>query len=91
VTGGIITDIVLIGVLLLINAFLAAAEIALVSARRPRLRQLAEEGNRAAQTALNLAETPAFFLATIQIGITVAGFFTSAVGAVSPWAAWRRR
>jgi putative hemolysin len=83
VTGGIITDIVLIGVLLLINAFLAAAEIALVSARRPRLRQLAEEGNRAAQTALNLAETPAFFLATIQIGITVAGFFTSAVGAVS--------
>jgi putative hemolysin len=54
-----------------------------VSASRPRLRSLAEEGGHAAKRALDLAETPARFLATVQIGITVAGFFAAAVGAVT--------
>ncbi len=81
--SGLLVDLLLIAALILVNAFFAAAEIALVSARRPRLRQLAEEGNRAARTVLRLVEEPARFLSTVQVGITIAGFFASAVGALS--------
>ncbi len=76
-------EIILIIALLVVNAFLAASEIALVSVRKSRLRALADEGNRAARRVLALAESPAAFLATIQVGITLAGFFAAAVGAVS--------
>ena len=51
--SGLLVDLLLIAALILVNAFFAAAEIALVSARRPRLRQLAEEGNPAARTVLS--------------------------------------
>jgi putative hemolysin len=76
-------ELFVVVVLLGINAFLAASELALVSASKPRLRSMAEEGNGSAKRALNLSETPARFLATVQIGITVAGFFAAAVGAVT--------
>lgn len=76
-------ELLVIVLLLGLNAFLAASELALVSASKPRLRSLADEGNKAAQRALELGETPARFLATVQIGITVAGFFAAAVGAVT--------
>ena len=66
-----------------INAFLAASEISLVSVSRTRMRSLAEDGNRAARRVLHLVETPARFLAIIQIGITMAGFFAAAFGAVT--------
>ncbi|MGI5836973.1 MAG: hemolysin family protein [Chloroflexota bacterium] len=70
--------------LIVINAFFAAAEIAIVSMRKTRLRHLAEEErNPQAMTVQRLIEQPARFLATIQVGITLAGFFASAVGAVS--------
>jgi len=76
-------ELFVVVLLLGVNAFLAASELALVSASRPRLRSLAEEGNAAAKRALSLAETPARFLATVQVGITIAGFFAAAVGAVT--------
>jgi putative hemolysin len=76
-------ELFVVVLLLGINAFLAASELALVSASRPRLRSMSEEGNSSAKRALDLAETPARFLATVQIGITVAGFFAAAVGAVT--------
>jgi len=76
-------ELFVVVLLLGVNAFLAASELALVSASRPRLRSLAEEGNAAAKRALALAETPARFLATVQVGITIAGFFAAAVGAVT--------
>lgn len=76
-------ELLAIVVLLGINAFLAASELALVSVSKPRLRALAEDGNSSAKRALDLAETPGRFLATVQIGITVAGFFAAAVGAVT--------
>lgn len=79
----LVIELLVIVVLLGVNAFLAASELALVSASRPRLRSLADEGNAAARRALDLAETPARYLATVQIGITVAGFFAAAVGAVT--------
>ncbi|MSQ09883.1 MAG: HlyC/CorC family transporter [Dehalococcoidia bacterium] len=72
----------LIVVLLAINALLAASEIALISASRPRLiRQ--SEADADAKAALRLLGNPERFLATIQVGITISSFFASAVGALS--------
>ena len=77
-------QIALIGVLILLNAFFAASEIAVVSSRKSRMKHLAEEeGNQAAALVLRLTENPGRFLATIQVGITLAGFFASAVSAIS--------
>src|SRR5215471_7203116 len=63
--------VVLIGVLLL-NGFFAAAEVALVSVRRSRLRTLAEQGHAGAQAALGLLANPARLLSVTQAGVTVA-------------------
>ncbi len=68
--------------LILLNAFFAAAEIAAISARPVRIKQLAEDGNRAAQALLRLTADHSRFLATIQVGITLAGFLASASAAV---------
>ena len=77
-------QLVVIALLVLLNAFFAAAEIAIVSVRRSRLRHLVEEErDPRAQTVQRLVEQPGRFLATIQIGVTLAGFFASAVGAIS--------
>lgn len=75
-----ILEIAGIGVLTLLNAFFALAEIAVVSSRKPRLEQLARDGHRGAATALALAENPDRFLSTIQLGITCVGIFAGAVG-----------
>ena len=69
--------------LILVNAFFAMAEFALVSVRKTRIRQLADEGVRAAKDVQHLIEQPARYLATIQIGVTFVGFFASATGAVT--------
>lgn len=79
----LVTELLLIVLLLGFNAFLAASEIAIVSARRSQLRAWAEEGSAAAGRVLRLVEDPARMLSTIQVGITLAGFFTSAIGAVT--------
>ena len=63
---------VILAAVLLLNAFFAAAEVALVSVRRSRLRALAEEGQTAAQAALNLLANPARLLSVTQAGVTVA-------------------
>ncbi len=79
----LIGELVLILALLALNGALAAAEIAVVSVRRAHLHALAEEGSTAARHVLGLLEEPSRLLATIQVGVTLATFFTSAVGAVS--------
>jgi putative hemolysin len=77
-------QIIVILALVLLNAFFAAAEIAIVSIRRTRLRQLVdEEHNPGAMAAQRLLDQPSRFLATIQLGVTLTGFFASAFGAVS--------
>lgn len=76
-------ELAIIVVLVALNAFLAASEISIVSARKSRLRALEDDGDRAAGRVLALAESPSGFLATVQVGITLAGFFAAAVGAVS--------
>ena len=66
-------EIIIIVVLILANGIFAMAEIAVVVARKERLRMRAAQGSSRAQAALDLAESPNRFLATVQIGITLAG------------------
>ena len=88
---GTLGEILLVLVLIGINGYFAAAEIALVSARRAALKMDADEGSQRARTALKLTEDPSRLLAAIQVGITLVGFGASATAAVTlaePVAAW---
>ena len=67
--------------LILLNAFFAMTEIAVISLSPAKLRKLSEEGDKTAPRLLKLVEEPAGFLSTIQIGITLAGFLGSAFAA----------
>ena len=78
-----IVDILVIIVLTLLEGFFVAAEIALVSLRRSRVEQLAEEGHTAARRVRRLQADPGRFLAVSQLGLTVIGFFASAYAAVN--------
>jgi putative hemolysin len=69
-----------VGALILVNGFFAGAEIALISARRSRIQQLAAEGDGRAQRVAALQGDPDRFLATVQIGVTFVGTLASAVG-----------
>jgi putative hemolysin len=73
-------EMLVLAVLILANALFAMAEIAVVSARKTRLQQQAQEGNKRAQVALELANAPNQFLATIQLGITLVGIMAGAFG-----------
>jgi putative hemolysin len=73
-------EIVVILLLLVCNGFLALSEIAVVSARRPRLLQRADRGDRSARAAIALAESPTRFLSTVQVGITLIGILSGAYG-----------
>jgi putative hemolysin len=76
----ILWEILLILVLILANGLFAAAEIAIIAARRGRLEQRAAEGSRNAQKALELAKDPDRFLPTVQIGITLVSALGAAYG-----------
>lgn len=69
--------------LIMLNAFFAAAEIAVISLSENKLRRQAEEGDQKAGRLLNMIRQPASFLSTIQIGITLSGFLASAFTADS--------
>ena len=73
-------DILIIILLILANGLLAMSEIAIVSARKERLQQWAEEGDSKAGAALNLAGSPNLFLATVQVGITLVGVLSGVFG-----------
>jgi putative hemolysin len=80
--GGVGAELVLVGVLVLINALFSGSEMALVSLRESQLQRLERE-SRAGRVLARLARDPNRFLATIQVGITLAGFLASATAAVS--------
>ncbi len=75
-----IYEILIILLLILINGIFVMSEIAIVSARKLRLQQLANEGNKKARAALELASSPNRFLSTIQIVITSIGILSGAFG-----------
>ncbi len=76
----VFTEILIIFLLLLANGVFAMSEIAVVSARKARLKKLADEGSARARTALALVEEPTRFLSTVQIGITLVGILAGAFG-----------
>lgn len=73
-------DLLLIFIFVLINGFFAASEIAIVTTRRSRIKQLMDEGKKNAATLHKLREEPDRFLATVQVGVTLAGGIASAIG-----------
>ncbi|MDO1480764.1 hemolysin family protein [Rhodococcus ruber] len=75
-----LADILLVLVFVLIGGVFAGTELALVSLRESQIRALEERGRRARRTA-ELAQNPNRFLSAVQIGVTVAGFFSAAYGA----------
>ena len=78
-----LTEIMLLLILIVLNAFFAASEIALISINDNKIKLMAEGGNKKAILLKNLLGEPSKFLATIQIGITLAGFLASAFAAES--------
>ncbi len=88
--GSLIADLAIVGALILLGSLFVAAEIALISLRDSQVRQLAGRGKRGARIAA-LAKNPNRFLATVQVGVTVSGFLSAALGAqklgeyVIPW------
>ena len=73
-------EILLLTTLIVLNGLFAMSEIALLTARRSRLAQLADAGDKASAVAMRLGEDPTRFLSTIQIGITSIGIMNGIVG-----------
>ncbi|SHI86200.1 putative hemolysin [Dethiosulfatibacter aminovorans DSM 17477] len=74
--------LILIALLTLVNAFFASAEMAIVSVNKNKMQlEWEQKGNRKAKRLVEMLESPSGFLATIQVGITLAGFFSSAFAA----------
>lgn len=88
--GTLLTDLALIAGLIVLASFFVAAEIALISLRDSQVREIATRGKRGARVAA-LAAHPNRLLAAVQIGVTVSGFLSAALGAdqlgdyVIPW------
>lgn len=80
-TNNYLFQISILFLLTAINAFFASAEMAIVSLNKNRMKMLANEGNKKAVILYKLIEEPTNFLSTIQVGITLAGFFASASAA----------
>jgi putative hemolysin len=74
----VLLEIAIVFALTVVNGLLAMSELAVVSARRTKLKSLAERGSRGAASALRLAEDPGRFLSAVQIGITLVGVLSGA-------------
>jgi len=81
--GSLVFKILLLLALILVNAYFAMAEIAVISLNDAKIEKMAEDGHKKAKLVLKLTNNPTKFLSTIQIGITLAGFLTSASAATS--------
>ena len=82
-TEGLVFKIILLIVLIFINAFFAMSEIAIISLNDAKMEKMAEEGNKKAKMVLKLTSNSTRFLSTIQIGVTLAGFLSSASASTS--------
>ncbi|MBI5819068.1 MAG: HlyC/CorC family transporter [Verrucomicrobia bacterium] len=76
----IATEIIIILLLIMVNGVLAMTEMAVVSARKTRLRRMADQRDPRARAALDLAESPTRFFSTVQVGITLVGVLAGAFG-----------
>ena len=73
-----LAELIVLFILILVNAYFAASEIAYISLNDAKIEKQAKEGNKKAKQIEKMLKTPSKFLATIQIGITLAGFLSSA-------------
>jgi putative hemolysin len=76
-------EIIIIGLLILVNSFFALSEIALVSSKKSRLEQLRKKGSKGAARVLQLRERSETFLSAIQVGITLIGIVTGVYGGIN--------
>ena len=81
--GSIILQIVILFALIFVNAFFSMSEMAIVTLNDNKIDKMASEGNKKAKQIQKLTENTSSFLSTIQIGVTLAGFLTSATAAQS--------
>ncbi len=81
--GGVIIKIIILVALIMLNAFFAMSEMAVISLNDNKLRKMVDEGDKKAKRVAKLTEDSSRFLATIQIGVTLSGFLASAVAADS--------
>ena len=81
--GELTVKLVLLTVLILVNAFFAMSEIAIISLNDAKMEKMADEGHKKAKLVLKLTSNSTKFLSTIQIGVTLAGFLSSASAATS--------
>lgn len=76
--GQIILDLVIVFIFILINAFFSATEMAVITVNDNKIRKMAEDGSKPARKILRFIDNPGRFLAVIQVGVTLAGFLSSA-------------
>ena len=74
-----LSQLIILAILILLNAYFAASEIAFISLNDAKIEKMAKDGNKKAKQIQSMLESPSKFLATIQIGITLAGFLSSAI------------
>jgi magnesium and cobalt exporter, CNNM family len=76
----VLFELLAVGVLILLNAFFVAAEYALVTARKTRIQELEEQGNRRARAVLQITSSPPRFIAAMQLGVTLTSLAIGALG-----------
>lgn len=76
--GSIVIDLLIVLMFVLINAFFSATEMAVITLNDNKIRKMAEEGNKSAKKILRFVDKPGRFFAIIQVGVTFAGFLSSA-------------
>ncbi|MBR5357811.1 MAG: HlyC/CorC family transporter [Clostridiales bacterium] len=76
-----VVDLLVVFFFVLINAFFSGTEMAVISLNDAKMHKMAEEGNKKAKRIVKFIDTPGNFLATIQVGVTLAGFLSSAFAA----------
>ncbi len=76
--GKFVIDLLIVLIFVLINAFFSATEMAVITLNDNKIRRMAEDGNHTARRLLRFIENPGRFLAIIQVGVTLAGFLSSA-------------
>lgn len=81
--GNVLSNLIFLIFLTLVNAFFSCTEMAIVSINKNKINMLAEKGNKRAKLVLKLLEEPTNFLSTIQVAITLSGFFASASAATN--------
>mgnify|MGYP001569083132 FL=1 len=81
--GSLIFEAIVIFILILINGFFSSAEIAIVSAKRSVIDNMAKDGVSGAATVAGMKENPEKFLATVQVGVTVVSTLASVIGGIA--------